>query len=383
MREPPRETCLPDLQPPILWPHDSRRLIYFGAADSVSGVELWRTDGTTDGTWIVKDINPGPAARAVGFTTVHGTTYFQANDGVTGLELWRTDGTAAGHHARGDLMPGSWGSEPSDLEALGDTLLFSATYGVTGTELWKVTGGRSSGPSRRLDGRRTQYDHGTGFTAGSVVQIFVSTVNGCRASRPLEADGLDGDVAHLRDPGDVPLANGFAAVQVVNTTRGSSRQCDRDAALRQTRPSTSRPSDGARHGPRDTRTWNPVAHVDTVASRGETITITGTGFNAPLVNLFTGTANIGRSHRWAGVDADQLPGDGSDRGTGGPGNFQVVNNRTPERAVQRRGRGAGEPACHHERERSAARLPSRGRILFALVINLFTRRAAASSTSAA
>jgi ELWxxDGT repeat protein len=33
--------------------------LYFQAGDGTHGRELWRTDGTTAGTALVKDINPG------------------------------------------------------------------------------------------------------------------------------------------------------------------------------------------------------------------------------------------------------------------------------------------------------------------------------------
>src|SRR5438132_961525 len=34
---------------------------FFVAADAAHGRELWRTDGTTAGTQLVYDVNPGPA----------------------------------------------------------------------------------------------------------------------------------------------------------------------------------------------------------------------------------------------------------------------------------------------------------------------------------
>jgi len=304
-------------------------LIYFGAADPVSGVELWRTDGTTAGTWIVKDINPGTGSSGpLGFTTVHGYTYFQANDGVTGLELWRTDGTAAGTTLVADLMPGSSGSEPSDLEALGDTLLFAATYGVTGTELWKVTGWPRLGPiTPALTVGAPNTITGTGFTAGSVVQIFVSTVTGAVSYGPWTPTAWTATSLTFEIPATVPLANGFAAVQVVNTDEGflASNVIGTllygNAAVNIPTILTVRGTGLATPEP-----GIAVAHVDTVASRGETITITGTGFNAPLVNLFTGTANIGPLAPVGGVwtpasfQVTVPPG-----APAGPGNFQVVN----------------------------------------------------------
>ena len=37
-------------------------IAYFGAADGTNGFELWRTDGTEDGTYMVKDIYPGTSS---------------------------------------------------------------------------------------------------------------------------------------------------------------------------------------------------------------------------------------------------------------------------------------------------------------------------------
>ena len=41
-------------------------LVYFTAYTSTWGRELWRTNGTSSGTWLVKDINPGEADAFLG-----------------------------------------------------------------------------------------------------------------------------------------------------------------------------------------------------------------------------------------------------------------------------------------------------------------------------
>ena len=73
-------------------------LLYFVAEDFTYGREIWVTDGTSDNTLRLKDINPGVSNSLQGanFVEYQGKLYFTANDGTTGSELWFTDGTSDG-----------------------------------------------------------------------------------------------------------------------------------------------------------------------------------------------------------------------------------------------------------------------------------------------
>jgi ELWxxDGT repeat protein len=123
--------------------------LYFSANDGVNGTELWVSDGTANGTQLVKDINPGSSegyngevypdsSSAYDFTEFNNKLYFSANDGTNGTELWVTDGTSAGTQLVADINPGSDSSYVGGLTVVGKELLFTADNGVTGRELFKL-----------------------------------------------------------------------------------------------------------------------------------------------------------------------------------------------------------------------------------------------------
>jgi ELWxxDGT repeat protein len=108
--------------------------LYFSAQDGVHGRALWVTDGTSAGTQLVKNLN-----NTRNLTVFNNKLYFNATDDVNGNELWVTDGTTAGTQLVADINPGREGSYPSSLTVLGNELFFIADNGETGNELFKLT----------------------------------------------------------------------------------------------------------------------------------------------------------------------------------------------------------------------------------------------------
>lgn len=115
--------------------------VFFVATDDTNGAELWITDGTTEGTRLVKDIFPGVgSSNPAELTEVYGRIFFAATGTTGGRELWVTDGTADGTVMVKDIAPGEASSSPAQLSRFGNVLLFGASDGLNGRELWQSDG---------------------------------------------------------------------------------------------------------------------------------------------------------------------------------------------------------------------------------------------------
>jgi ELWxxDGT repeat protein len=77
--------------------------LYFRGYDFESGYELWKTDGTANGTILVKDINPSSSSNPTEFIIFQERMLFQADDGIYSRELWSSDGTTEGTELFKDL----------------------------------------------------------------------------------------------------------------------------------------------------------------------------------------------------------------------------------------------------------------------------------------
>lgn len=127
-------------------------LIFTARASGGAGESLWRSDGTPAGTL---ELVPAERLSSIAQLTVVGNAvYFIADDFVHGLELWASDGTAQGTRLVRDTYPGSRGMYPEQnmpmgylnfaLTQVGARLFFTAEAPDTGYGLW-VSDGTAAG----------------------------------------------------------------------------------------------------------------------------------------------------------------------------------------------------------------------------------------------
>src|SRR5205814_9318649 len=107
--------------------------LFFAADDPTNGFELWKSDGTAEGTVLVKAFDPtgGADSPPFGLTNVNGTLFFRGFDPANGTELWKSDGTAAGTVLVKDINPGAGGSGLTGAEGT-NRVLFLAVSGASG-----------------------------------------------------------------------------------------------------------------------------------------------------------------------------------------------------------------------------------------------------------
>jgi ELWxxDGT repeat protein len=113
--------------------------IVFSAYAPEYGRELWCSDGTTSGTGLVKDIRQGPAdATPRTFLAIGDRVYFVADDDQSEATLWRTDGTEHATVRLADITPAlaHWKVE-TQFELRG-SLYFYATRSGDKQLLWTI-----------------------------------------------------------------------------------------------------------------------------------------------------------------------------------------------------------------------------------------------------
>lgn len=137
---------------------------FFVASRGTQGLEMYKTNGTSESTVLVKDINPINGSFPDHLFAFNGEVYFSANEGFFGTELWKTDGTEAGTVLVKNIHPYyGQGSNPNNFTIYNNELYFLATdyYSFGSYSIWKTDGTES--------GTIKVYDNGASKISGLYV----------------------------------------------------------------------------------------------------------------------------------------------------------------------------------------------------------------------
>lgn len=169
-------------------------------------MELWSTDGTAQGTRLVRDLCPGSCSGASFSLVRHeGRLYFRGTDGVHGEELWGTDGTARGTRLVRDICRGGCASRPAGLRSVGDHLFFVAEDASHTFELWSTDG--TARGTVLLSDLDLPLDSLDGVAAGGML-IFAAP-DPVHGTEPWCSDGTPEGTRLLADLADADLSGSF------------------------------------------------------------------------------------------------------------------------------------------------------------------------------
>lgn len=99
--------------------------LYFEATSESTGREIWVSKGIENETYLLKDINPGnnsgiKTSFSEASVIINNTLYFIASDGISNGEIWKTDGTPDGTEKVTNFL----NSNISKLTLIGENFYF-------------------------------------------------------------------------------------------------------------------------------------------------------------------------------------------------------------------------------------------------------------------
>jgi len=185
-------------------------ILYFTAETGNSyDSELWRSDGTAAGTYMVKNINPNGGSSISKMVLYNGKLIFNAQNNTYGNELWSSDGTETGTNIITDLVPGIGSYLSGDLAVADNWVYFTAGTNASGRELWK-TDGTAVGTTMVKDiGPLSSIANDTNLTVMNNIVYFLAN-DGIHGREIWKSDGTEAGTTMVKD---IYVGNGGSAYE--------------------------------------------------------------------------------------------------------------------------------------------------------------------------
>ena len=194
-------------------------MIVFNAYDPVHGKELWISNGTEAGTTLLKDIRTGPVSSfPYNFFIFNGNLFFIADDGINGTEIWKSDGTVSGTTLLRNINDGSlYSLNGGQFIVLNDAFYFYAGDNTNGFELWK-SDGTSSGTSIFKDIETGSSSSGYSLIGAGTSDYFIFEITSSIGTELWKCDGTVAGTMLLKDinPGSGSSVNSDTEFTVLN-----------------------------------------------------------------------------------------------------------------------------------------------------------------------
>nr|WP_314005952.1 ELWxxDGT repeat protein [Xanthocytophaga flavus] len=177
--------------------------VFFSVSDSTLGVELWQSNGKIDETGIVKDINPGvgssyPNSFSGNPLTLSGKLLFSANDLDHGTELWSSDGTEEGTTLVKDIVVGTGSSSPDNFRVAGNTMFFSCWDQNYHESLWK-TDGTANGTQKLKELGQNEYNVDLYITQSTTINSMLLFEVEAAGGDLWKSDGTESGTDKIKD----------------------------------------------------------------------------------------------------------------------------------------------------------------------------------------
>src|SRR5690606_3311501 len=124
--------------------------VYFLADDNVHGTEIWKSDGTETGTFLLKDINDGNSSVWIEKFHLDNVNnkllFFTTSTNSSDRTLWVSDGSSNGTFELSDITDSNISGLEENFVTINNSTIITGKDETYGNELW-ITDGTITGTS--------------------------------------------------------------------------------------------------------------------------------------------------------------------------------------------------------------------------------------------